>query len=917
MRISVFLLLFPVLFPAALSAQQRVHVTGKTFAVSTTGEGQETLPYTNILVLEAKDSTLVKGVTSGADGIFHISFTARERTPYLLKVSYIGMTPEFRTLDTRKSRIHVGDILLSEGVELPEVVVAAPIKEVEQAGDTTVINATAYKLPEGAYLEELVRRIPGLDYDRQSGSLTYNGQTITEINVNGETFFSGDRKMALENLPAELVNKIKVYNKKSELEKITDVDSGADNYVLDLQTPRKFDGTLIASGKTGYGNHRKKELEVTGNLFRQGGENLSLIARSGNRQLTTDYRGNLQSSVAANAVKKFGKKLSVNGSMVYSRNKNGGETTSYSEQYLSSGNRYTGSESSNLSNNRMVSTMLGVRWQVNKRMLLNLNGNFNHGDGGSSNTGRRMAFNADPGIDVVAPFADMENISDSMKLNGNNMRNASSNRSWQYSINTDLTRRINQRGNSISLTFRMGGSTGRNEVLTRSTTTYFQLVNSLGGDSVLYRNQYSLSPTKNSLQSIGLMFTHPFTKKFRVQLSYNLNYQIQRSDRSTYDLSAFTDGVDDTLPDGYESGYTDSLSNRSFSRTLGHEAVLRLTYSDKIWSVVMGMSIQPQTRSMHQKTGSLQADTTMNSVDLWPSATVTWRKDKGMVRFSYQGGTRQPALSSLLSLTDNSDPLNITQGNPNLKPAYSQTIRLNAQNIRYGIFANAGWQNEFNSQTTVTLYDPITGGRTTIPVNINGSWNADADIRYQKRIRSFSLSVRGGTRLSRHVGLLNEGGSGLPQESTTRNTAFNSELRLSYFPKWGAFDFWGKWRYLHSQNSLRGSDTHTREYDFGLNAYTDLPMGIRLDTDIVYTFRNGTGIIPGEDDQLVWNASLSWRFLQKKQAEISASWADILSRRKNYSRNISSSGLFENHTQQMGTYFMISFRYKYNISTIK
>lgn len=429
MRISVFLLLFPVLFPAALSAQQRVNVTGKTFAVSTTGKGQETLPYTNILVLEAKDSTLLKGVTSGADGIFHISFTARERTPYLLKVSYIGMTPEFRTLDTRNSRIHVGNILLSEGVELPEVVVAAPIKEVEQAGDTTVINATAYKLPEGAYLEELVRRIPGLDYDRQSGSLTYNGQRITEINVNGETFFSGDRKMALENLPAELVNKIKVYNKKSELEKITDVDSGADNYVLDLQTPRKFDGTLIASGKAGYGNYRKKELELTGNLFRQGGENLSLIARSGNRQLTTDYRGNLQSSVAANAVKKFGKKLSVNGSMVYSRNKNGGETTSCSEQYLSSGNRYTGSESSNLSNNRMVSTMLGVRWQVNERMLLNLNGNFNHGDGGSSNTGRRMAFNAAPGIDVAAPFADMENIIDSMKLNGNNMRNASSNRS--------------------------------------------------------------------------------------------------------------------------------------------------------------------------------------------------------------------------------------------------------------------------------------------------------------------------------------------------------------------------------------------------------------------------------------------------------------------------------------------------------
>jgi hypothetical protein len=142
------------LFPITLFAQQRVDVTGKTLVVSNNGEGQEVLPYTNILVLEAGDSTLVKGVMSDAGGNFRLSFHAKKESPYLLKVSYIGMKPEFRALNTGKTKIHVGNIVLTEGLELSEVVVTAPIKEVELVGDTTVINADAYRIPEGSNLEE-------------------------------------------------------------------------------------------------------------------------------------------------------------------------------------------------------------------------------------------------------------------------------------------------------------------------------------------------------------------------------------------------------------------------------------------------------------------------------------------------------------------------------------------------------------------------------------------------------------------------------------------------------------------------------------------------------------------------------------------------------------------------------------------
>lgn len=189
-------------------------------------------------------------------------------------------------------------------LNLGEVVVTAAMKEVEMKGDTTVINANAFQTPEGAYLEELLKRVPGLEYEKQNKTMTYNGLPIHEINVNGESFFGGNSTLALENLPAKLVSKIKVYDKRSELEKITKVRKGGENYVLDLQTKREFNGTLITSAGIGRGNNEKKEAELISNLFRQTGDNISVIARSGNKNMTSRYPDNRQDNVAMNFAKK-------------------------------------------------------------------------------------------------------------------------------------------------------------------------------------------------------------------------------------------------------------------------------------------------------------------------------------------------------------------------------------------------------------------------------------------------------------------------------------------------------------------------------------------------------------------------------------------------------------------------------------
>ena len=919
MRISGLGLILMFLFPITLFAQQRVDVTGKTLVVSNNGEGQEVLPYTNILVLEAGDSTLVKGVMSDAGGNFRLSFHAKKESPYLLKVSYIGMKPEFRALNTGKTKIHVGNIVLTEGLELSEVVVTAPIKEVELVGDTTVINAGAYRIPEGSNLEELVKKIPGLEYDRQNKTLVYNGLPIAEINVNGEAFFAGNHALALENLPADLVSRIKVYDKRSEMEKFMGIKTGEENYVLDLQTKKEFNGTLMTSVAAGKGNNKKKEAELISNFFKTGGENLSVIAKSGNRNMTSANKDNRQDNVAVNFLKKFGKKIHLNGNVMYSNAINGNEGTSYYEQYLKTGNRYRYATSDRYNTNRMASTMLSMKWNIDKMTLLNLSGSFSAMKGTNGSDSRQATYNENPELDITAPFNGEENgqTENDIRVNGIRMNSRSTSANRQYFLNADLTRRLNEKGSSLGLTMQYSEGRGKNEAFSVSSTTYYQLQDEWGNDSVLYRNQYYDSPNRNRKFSLGLVLTQPLHKSLRAQLSYKFRRENQNNDRNTYDLSRFFDGTDDeplyTLPEGYEAAYTDSLSNRSRSHTTAHEVALHLNYTDRTWEINAGLSVVPERQSLDQKTGRMQADTLRTSVNYYPAVTVLWHKKKTRVQLSYEGVTKQPGLTELLTLTDNSDPLNITRGNPSLRPSYNQRVRLEARDTKIGLNGDMTWANTVNSVTRAVTYNTQTGGIESYPVNVNGNWNARATVRYQKRIkRRFSVTARTGASFSQNVSLINEGQQEMPERSTTHNTTLNANLRFGYQPQWGGFDLTGDWRFRHSTNLLRETGDYTRDYRLGVNAYADLPGGIQLRSDVDYSFRNGTNITPGEDDQVVWNASLSWRFLKQKKAELSFYWADILSQKKNFTRSVSSSGLSERHTQQIGSWFMLSFKYRFN-----
>lgn len=912
------LLCFLWLFSATLSAQQVKIVKGHVCVLSEDSI-ERSLPYASVVVLEGKDSAFVKGMASDANGSFKLEFIPQKRMEYLLRISYIGMSTIFRKLDPHMMDTDCGHILMKSGIKLAEVLVTAPVKEIDMVGDTTVINADAYRTPEGSNLEELVRKIPGLEYDDRSKSLSYNGLVISEISVNGEAFFSGNHVLALENLPADLISRIKVYDKRSEMEKFTGVRTVDENYVLDLQTKKELNGTLITSVAVGKGNKKKKEAELISNFFKADGENLSVIAKSGNRDITTENKKNRQDNIAVNFLKKFGETVHINGNIMYNNAINGINGTSYYEQYLMTGNRYRYATDNGYHTNRMISAMLSVRWNIDKKTLLNISGSFNALKGINDDSNRQATYNADPKLDVTSPFNRdaSEQIEDSIRVNDICMTSRSSSINRLYSIGADITRRLNAKGTSLGLTVQYSEERGNNKAFSLSSTTYYQLQNVKGNDSILYRNQYQESPNRNRTIKLGLILTQILRKNLRAQLSYIFKLDNQSRDRNTYVLSPVIDGEEHTptgnFPKGYEVEYTDSLSNKSRSHTMAHGVSLNLNYTDKTWEITTGLSVTPKRQTLDQKTGWTQADTLRYSVNYHPTLTILWRKRKTWVQLSYEGNTQQPGLAELLTLTDNSDPLNIIRGNPDLKSSYTQKVRFEVRDTKTGLSGDVNWTSMLNSVTRAVIYDSQTGGIESRPVNVNGNWNIKAAMRYQKRINHyFNLSARTGTSFIQNVSLVNDGQREQPERSVTHNRLYNAGLRVGYQPKWGGFDLSGDWRFRHSTNLLRETNNYIRDYSFGLTAYAVFPGNIRLKSETTHTFRNGTNINRSEDNEVVWNLHLSWSFLKYKKAEFSVYWADILSQKKSYSRNVTSHGLSERYTQQIGSYFIVSFKYRFN-----
>ena len=894
-------------------AQHQV-VTGRLVLSDKQG-AEEALPYANVAVLGLPDSALVKGTSSDKNGQFSLAFLRKPETEYALKASFTGCMPLAVALDSEADTIRLGTLRMrDDALRLSEVVVTAPLKAVEQKGDTTVYNVAAYPTPEGSYLEALVRRIPGLSYDPKTHEMKFNGYPIQEITVNGKDFFKGNKDVVLDNLPVKFISQLKVYDKPTEQEEKTGMKSNEKNYVLDLKTKREFNGSLLTYAEAGYGTYKRRDLNGRMMRFKESGDNFMVNARSTNRNFTSADEDNILNSVNLSASKKVKEGLDVSGNVNYSYNRNGNQSGTYNEQYLSNGNQYALAESDQWGKNRNVNGHLNVNWEINKRtsLIFSASGRYSHSR--SQNESRTATFNARPEADTKNPFAHIGDVDKATWINDNRQQSLSQDNNMDYDLRLEVVQKIGEKDDFLSFDLNHGYRKGTQHGYTLSSIDYYQLQNAAGGDSLYYQNQYRRTPQSSMNDEAHIAYTHAFNKKNRLQLSYGLEREYEKLDGATYDLSPFEAdqpalGV---LPEGYGEGEIDSLRTRSHSRTLRHNVSLNYNYTSETWGVVASVGMSPQRRSIEQATGEHRADTVARSIEWRSQLSLSYQQEGSYFVLSYNGNTSQPGLEDMVSPTDYSSPLYIRRSNPHLRPSYRHSVYAVFSNFQEGISTSLSWNQTFNSVTRATLYNKETGGRETMPVNINGNWNLMGNGSYDKRIKQFHFMLRASGGYNRNVSLINEDASqNVNRRSVTGATSLSSNIRLAYLPAWGNIDLTGEWSFYQSKNSLQGRNTYTRNYTCGVESSVNLPLHFIVSTDAGYTFRSGTGMNGADNNELLWNLKVSWKFLKEKRGELSVYWADILSQRKSFMRYASATAFSERYEEQLRGYVLFSFAYRF------
>jgi hypothetical protein len=369
--------------------------------------------------------------------------------------------------------------------------------------------------------------------------MKYKGEPIQEITVNGKEFFKGNNRVALENIPAHFVSRLKVYDKSAEEEKLTGIKGQEKNYVLDLQTAKEVNGSLMTGLEGGYGNKHKFDSRGQIFQFKDNGENIGLVGSFGNRNITSAYPGNRNGNLGGNLSKNIGEKLKLSASLNYVHSRQGDESTSRNEQYMSGKEQYGVSENLTKSQYNGLSSSANIIWDISKKTMFHASGSMNLNRSRNETDMHSAKFSEHPGTSLTRPFDYPEDFDPETRMNEIEQQNHGRTKVKGFNLFTSLTHQLSEKGNSLQVSFSSSLSRRKEESFRVSTSTFYLLQNIHGTDSVDYRNQYQHLPVLSRNNEIQVAYTHKLSKTDHLQFSYAFNSQHEEQTQDTYDLSAF------------------------------------------------------------------------------------------------------------------------------------------------------------------------------------------------------------------------------------------------------------------------------------------------------------------------------------------------------------------------------------------
>ena len=939
MKRSILSMLLMLVAIASL-AQERL-ISGKI----TDRDTKDPVEQVTIQLLKT-DSTYVSGAISNERGLFHVNAPANGK--YLLKITSVGYKPTVKRIQISEDKnLAMGNVVIgADAIMLKGAVVTAMAQKVTLKEDTFVYNSAAYRTPEGSVVEELVKRLPGAEVS-DDGTIKINGKEVKKILVDGKEFMTGDTKTALKNLPTSIIDKIKAYDEKSDLSKVTGIDDGEEQTVLDFGVKKGMNKGMISNIDLGVGNKNRYNMRGMGGYF--AGNNRFMLFANANNTSDRGFGGgpgrgfwgganglNASKMIAANYNYELKNKFKFNTSLRWNHSDGDVWSSRSSENFMGSSSSFSNSLSQSFSRSNSWNGNIRLEWMPDSmtNILFRPSISWSTSDGLSGS--QSASYNKDPYTITSKDPLSEEGIEELDKAEA--MVNSQLTNGITYSDNNNINgmlqinRKLGNKGRNITFRVDAKYTDKDSKSISLNNAKLYLVQTAEGKDSTYQTNRYNLTPSKNYSYAGQLTYSEPLWKATFLQFSYKFTYSYSKSDRSTYDFSKYAmsgnqeyRGWDSYLNPfaGHLEDYKDDDQSRfSEYRNYNHDIQVMMRFIRQKYNLNFGVMVQPQQSKYIQDYQGVHVDTVRNVVNVSPTLDFRYRFSKmSNLRINYRGTTSQPSISQLLDITDNSDPLNISMGNPGLKPSFTQNFRLFynnfVQNHNKGIMTFVNFSTTNNSISNKVTYDETTGGRITRPENINGNWNAMGAFMFNCSIDSagvWNINTGAHANYNNYVSYLSLDRKSDSQKNTTRSITWRQNLSVSYRNDWAEFSLDGTLTYNKAKNKLQPtSNLETWQFSYGPSMTLTAPWGTSLNSSLSINSRRGYNDSSMNTDEFVWNAQLSQSFLKGKPLTIMLQFYDLLRQQSTFSRAISATSRTDTEYNAINSYAMLHVIYRLNL----
>ncbi len=857
-----------------------------------------------VYLTDLNDSTQREASTTDVNGKFHMSNLKRKS--YRLTIQSINYQRESRVIELKNNTTDLGTISLAmESKVLNEVVVVGQGTAV-QKGDTTSMAADAFKVSVDANAEDLVKKMPGITVE--NGTIKARGEDVKQVLVDGKPFFGDDPSVALKNLPADVIDRVQVFNKLSDQAELTGFDDGESSRTINIITRKgskystfgkatigsNFDDKYLAAGNLNLfsGPRRFTFTGMTNNINQQNFAMQDLVGSSGNQGMRGGFGGrsfggqsgiSTNSSLGFNYQDNWGKKASVSGSYFFNSSENTRITRSNTE--------YLMIDEGNLSQDSSYVKSKNYNHRVNMRIEYKID-----------------TLNS---LIIVPRFSAQDNSSGSNSIGlitggGVNSQtlNLSQTDASGYNIGNDLTWRHKflKKGRTLSV---------RSSVSFDDRNSENSQLASI--DSVP-DNQFSDETTQNLSLNTNLNYTEPLGKNGQLQLNYNNNFRRSNYEKELFGLADESEilGRLDSLSNVYENNYTTNRGGVSY-----------LFRKNKL-NFSAGINYE-RAHLKGTQTFPNKADVTETFQNFLPSFMLNYKfSEITNLRVFYRTHTDAPSVTELQTAIDNSNRLRLRTGNPGLKQEYSHRLMSNfsyanpTSGFNAFVFLMGNYTTDVMTNKTIyaggdTIVRPegidvtlFPGGQITYPVNLDHSVEVNTMINlsyFVKPIKSNVSLVTGGgySQSPEYAGsLINRSNSYNLMNSLiiTSNINSNVDFTLSYTSN-----------LTKVKNEVSTREDKNYWYQ-SASAKLNLILwkGITFNTDVVAQYNKG--LYEGYNEKyMVWNASIGKKFLKNQAAELKVGAYDILDQSKSINRFVTATYIQDTRVNTYRRYFLVLFTY--------